>query len=458
MPLDMKPRRSRRSGLRRRSWLDSHLGDAVLIAGSGLIAFLILYGVVLLLWSAPGQDASALGQNDDTSALPTLPTVTPAAADFVLLPDGPPQAETDAAQTPTAATQPTIASSIGGNVAAPPPIILDTPPTEADLRAAAAIDDYVNGLVSDGVFSGAILVARNGAVVLNRGYGMANAEQNIANTPQTRFRLASLTKPFTAMAVLMLHHRGELHIYDPICIYLPECPETWRDITIRHLLSHTSGIPNYTDFLDYETTEMQRTAPEQLIARFKDLPLLEEPGFLYRYNNSGYVLLGVIIERVSGQSYEAFLQENIFDPLQMLNTGYDHNANAIQDGQALGYTTPGFEAPFLDASTLHASGSLYSTVEDMYRWDQALYSEYFVPATLRDEMFTPVQYGYGYGWKIDTWTGQLRYSHPGFINGFSNYIARYPEERMFVIVLSNAQNAPAQAMTEQIARIMTDNR
>jgi CubicO group peptidase (beta-lactamase class C family) len=314
----------------------------------------------------------------------------------------------------------------------------------------------MNDLASQGLFSGAILVARDGKILISRGYGMADWEQQIPNTAQTHFRLASLTKPITALAVMMLHARGELNIHDSICTYLPDCPETWQPVTVRHLLTHTSGIPNYTDFFEFESTEMVATTPEELIARFRDMPLLVTPGEAFYYDNSGYVLLGVIIEQVSGQTYEDFLQTNIFQPLQMHNSGYDHNVDVIRD-QAIGYVTPENPAPFLHTSTLHAAGSLYSTVEDMYRLDQALYTDYLLPQPLRDEMFTPLHYGYGYGWKIQTVGERRVISHPGFINGFSNYIARYPDEQVFVIVLSNLQTASSQQISEYLAQLVFDS-
>jgi CubicO group peptidase (beta-lactamase class C family) len=251
----------------------------------------------------------------------------------------------------------------------------------------------------------------------------------------------------------MLQEQGKLHIQDPICLYLQDCPDTWQPLTIRHLLTHTSGLPNYTDFIDYEDTEMLPTTTDELIARFRDKPLLFEPGSTYSYCNSGYVLLGVIVEQASGQAYEDFLQTHIFEPLEMHNTGYDHNVDVIRD-QASGYRAVNIKAPFLNTSTLHAAGSLYSTVEDMYRWDQALYTEQLISRPLLDEMFTPVLYNYGYGWKIDTLYGRRVINHTGFITGFSNYVARYPEENVFIIVLSNLEISWSQAIGEHLTRLV----
>lgn len=379
--------------------------------------------------------------------IPRLPTVTPwpTATQAVAHAPGPPaQATPPPVASPAAATLP--------QATMPPPLALHTslPPIHG---VAAAIDTYMNELVAANYFSGAILVAHNGTMLISKGYGMANAEEGIPNTPRTRFRLASLTKPFTAMAVLILQDRGKLHVQDPICAYVPDCPATWQGITIHHLLSHTSGIPNYTDFVDFDTTEMLPTTLDQLINRFKYEPLLFEPGTLYSYSNSGYVLLGLIIERVSGQTYAEFLRTNIFEPLEMRQTGYDNHGGDTGD-QAVGYVLVGQTADFIHPSTLYAAGALTSTVEDLYRWDQALSSEQLLPRQLLDEMFTPVLGTYGYGWHVATANDRRIVSHTGLINGFSNYIARYPDDHVTVIVLSNLQSSAPYVVGEYLAQFV----
>jgi CubicO group peptidase (beta-lactamase class C family) len=201
---------------------------------------------------------------------------------------------------------------------------------------------------------------------------------------------------------------------------------------------------------------MLPTSTEHLIARFSGMPLDVYPGTVYRYNNSGYVLLGVIVERAAGQSYESFLRTRIFEPLEMNNTGYDRNAERIVD-QAQGYAVVGDnpqEAPFLHASTLHAAGSLYSSIDDLHTWSSALFNGQIVPQPMLDEMFTPVLYSYGYGWKIETVLGRRSVGHPGFINGFSHYIARFPDDNVTIIVLSNLQTTPAQSINTNLAQIV----
>lgn len=292
-------------------------------------------------------------------------------------------------------------------------------------------------------FTGAVLVARNDEIVLSKGYDLADRDKQLPNTPQTKYRLASITKQFTAMAILILQTQGRLNVQELICRYMPECPASWQEITIHHLLTHTSGIPNFTDFSDYEATKATPTSPEQMVARFKDRPLDFPPGEAWTYSNSGYVVLGYIIEQVSGQSYEAFLQQSIFDPLRMTNTGYDHNDGSLATGYT-GVYDQWNEPDYIDMSIPYAAGGLYSTVEDLYRWDQALYTEQLVSQELLDLMFSPQAAnpsggpgGYGYGWFVGEMNQHTLADHAGGIEGFATLIRRYPEDKVTIIVLSN---------------------
>jgi CubicO group peptidase (beta-lactamase class C family) len=307
---------------------------------------------------------------------------------------------------------------------------------------ASEINAYLNTLAHLGSFSGSVLIARNGEVLLSKGYGFADREQKILNTPKTKFRLASITKQFTAMGIMILEAQGKLDVQGLICVYLSECPEAWETITIHHLLTHTSGIPNFTDFPDYQSTMATPSPPEQTINRFQDEPLDFQPGERWSYSNSGYILLGHIIERVSSQSYEDFLQENIFTPLQMTNTGYDHN----QDDLAVGYKSIFSKADFVDMSIPYAAGGLYSTVEDLYKWDQALYKNELLPQDYLDQIFAahvalPNSDGmaYGYGWVVGLEDRRQIITHGGGIEGFVTNIARYPEDETVIIILSNQQ-------------------
>ena len=319
----------------------------------------------------------------------------------------------------------------------------------------AKVDERLNAAVKAGQFSGAVLVARDGRVLVSKGYGMANLETETPNTAQTIFRLGSITKQFTATAILMLQEQGKLSVQDSICKYVADCPAAWQPVTLHHLLSHTAGMPNFTSFADYEKTMTMPTTVEGLIARFKDKPLDFQPGEKWSYSNSGYVLLGYVIEKASGQSYESFLQERIFTPLGMKSTGYEHSAKVLPH-RAAGYEPQGStlaNARYLDMTIPFSAGGLYSTVEDLYLWDQALYTEKLLSRKSLDTMFTPVKNNYGYGWGIDTQQGIKAIAHGGGINGFVTFIARYTDAKAVIIVLCNNMRANPGAVVRDLAKM-----
>ncbi|HTX38884.1 MAG TPA: serine hydrolase domain-containing protein [Bryobacteraceae bacterium] len=199
------------------------------------------------------------------------------------------------------------------------------------------MDQVVQSVVADHHFMGTVLVARDGQVLFSKGYGSADLEWNISNTPHTKFRLGSVTKQFTAASILLLEERGKLHVTDPVKKYLPDAPAAWDKMTIFHVLTHTAGIPNFTGFPDYMKLAPFPTTPAGLVARFLNKPLDFEPGEKWSYSNSGYVLLGYLLEKITGESYQKFLRENIFTPLGMQDSGYDSNT-AIIAHRASGYT------------------------------------------------------------------------------------------------------------------------
>lgn len=343
----------------------------------------------------------------------------------------------------------------------PSAIVTEVPspsPTVASEDTTSKIDKILTDHTEGETFTGAVLVARNDEILLSQGYGWADRDRQIPNSPQTKYRLGSITKQFTAMAILILQTRGELNVQEFICRHISECPDAWQEITIHHLLTHTAGIPNLTDFPDYKTFKATPTTPEQTIARFKDRPLDFQPGKRWSYSNSGYVLLGYVIEQVSGQSYEMFVQQNIFDPLQMTNTGYDHN----DDSLATGYTgmDSHWEKPdYIDMTLPYAAGGLYSTVEDLYRWDQALSTQQLVPRESLDLMFTPhakiaaFGLGYGYGWFVGKMNNHQAVSHGGGIDGFVTEIRRYIDDGITIIILSNRQTTDVPQLADQISSI-----
>jgi CubicO group peptidase (beta-lactamase class C family) len=318
------------------------------------------------------------------------------------------------------------------------------------------INDYMDALVKAGWFNGSILIAHNGKVLASKGYGMANFELDVPNTPQTKFRIGSITKPFTAMAIMLLQERGKLSDQDSICKYLVECPSGWESITLRHLLSHTSGLAKHDNAGEYLKTAMNRMTLTQLIDSFKNKPADFKPGEKLDYNNNGYILLGHVIEKVSGQSYEAFMRDNIFDPLKMMDTGYDNHEPIIKN-RAAGYRRESgtlLNAAYIDQSQPFSAGALYSTTEDLLRLDQALYDGKFLTRKSLDAMFTPVIGNYGYGWFINKQFNRLAISHPGGVPGSAGMITRYPEDKLLIVVLSNLENSRIIRASNDLAAIV----
>ncbi|MGB3074699.1 MAG: serine hydrolase domain-containing protein, partial [Chitinophagales bacterium] len=330
------------------------------------------------------------------------------------------------------------------------------------------IDQLINTYAKYGQFNGSVLISEKGEIIYKKGFGLANVEWNIPNQPDTKHRLASMTKQFTAMLILQLVSENKLKLQVPISAYLPDYPKKTGDIiTIHQLLTHTSGIPNYTDFASYRDIMRDPYRPEELVDLFADSSLQFTPGEKFSYSNSGYILLGFIIEKITGKNYEQVLQEKILTPLKMNNTGYDH-ANTIIKNRASGYYKVGnnFQnAGYIDMSTPFAAGAIYSTVEDLYLWDQALYTEKLLPDKYRDLLFGKYipeseRSYYGYGWSIgempvgNTKEQLQTISHSGFINGFNTLITRIPSDKSLIVLLSNAGGAPLDQMTIAINGIL----
>lgn len=285
---------------------------------------------------------------------------------------------------------------------------------------------------------------------------MANIELQVPNTTKTKFRLGSITKQFTATAIMMLAQQGKLAVDDPLGKHLDPTPGAWSGVTLHHLLCHTSGIPNFTSLPDYAQTIRLATTPAQIIARFKDMPLEFTPGEKFAYSNSGYVVLGAVIEKASGKPYEQFLKEAIFEPLGMRDTGYDHHDQVLAN-RASGYDKRDGRlqnAAFIDMSLPFAAGGLYSTIEDLRRWDRALRSDSLLSAAAVAKMFTPVQDDYGYGWQMETRCERRLVKHGGGINGFSTYMIHIPDMQSLVVVLSNVASHRPGRMAHDLVSIL----
>jgi CubicO group peptidase (beta-lactamase class C family) len=308
------------------------------------------------------------------------------------------------------------------------------------------LDRAVKEMTQDNTkFMGTVLVARDGQVLLSRGYGFANLEWEIANTPDTKFRLGSISKQFTAACILLLEERGKLKVTDLVKQHLGDTPPAWDKITIHQVLSHTSGIPSITEFPEFGTMKRRTMTLEQTYRVYSAKPLEFDPGTRWKYSNSGYLLLSHLVEKVSGQRYEDFLTANILGPAGMHDSGYDLSSRILKH-RAAGYTPFGnliLNADFVDMTIPSGAGALYSTTGDLLRWEQALFGGRIVSAESLRKMTTPVMHDYGYGLFVAVRNKHKRIEHSGGIEGFNTHLAWLPDDKLVVVVLANLNgNAP----------------
>ncbi|WP_035375081.1 serine hydrolase [Pseudoduganella violaceinigra] len=320
------------------------------------------------------------------------------------------------------------------------------PACAADLSA--AIDATVRPMFNTGTPGASVIVLKNGQTVFRQAYGMADLDKKQAATPDMAFRLGSITKQFTATAILMLAEQGKLKTSDDIRKYLPGFPDKGKTITIEHLLTHTSGIPSFTGQLHYQANMAKDMTVDGMIATFQDLPLEFTPGERFAYNNSGYFLLGAIIEKVSGMPYADFVAARIFTPLHMRHTAYEgHQRGKVAQVQGYSHTDGKFApATPLSMTQPYAAGALVSTVDDLARWEHAIAAHKLISQASWKQAFTPYTLaggkstGYGYGWEIGTLQGSPTIAHGGGINGFATHGVRLPAEGVYVAVLTNSDS------------------
>jgi len=297
----------------------------------------------------------------------------------------------------------------------------------------------------------AIIVVKNGLVIFRKGYGVANLELNVPIRPEMVFRLASITKQFTAVAIMMLVEQGKLSLQDDLTKFFPDYPTGGKRITIENLLTHTSGIKEYTEKL-WPARMREDLRLERLIEVFKNEGLQFDPGTKASYSNSNYILLGAVIEKVSGTEYRRFIENNIFKPLGMKHSYYEGIQEVIPD-RVSGYVKADdayFNAPYFSTNQLYAAGALCSSVDDLALWDAATYSEKLLKRSSWERIFTPYKLAagevsdYGFGWAISRFAGRTTASHTGGVPGFTAYTLRLPEDRVYVAILSNDWRAPVQ--------------
>lgn len=318
------------------------------------------------------------------------------------------------------------------------------------------VDQLVQSQVEAGQFSGTVLIGRDGQIIFERGYGLANREWNMPNDGQTKFRLGSVTKQFTAASILLLAEQGRLRLDDPVSTHIVDAPASWDGITLRHLLSHTSGIPNFTNFPDFFALNTQPATLDSLITRFRNKPLEFTPGTAFNYSNSGYVLLTAVIEKASSQSYEAFVAEKIFQPLGLSQTGYDRH-ETILPHRASGYTPSegGMKnARYADMSIPVGAGALYSTARDLMKWNEALFGGKLLKQESVAQMIMPVMNGSALGLFVRLENGTPIIWHNGRIDGFNTYLAWEAETRTSIVVLGNMNGPGPDAIGNQLTTLV----
>lgn len=326
--------------------------------------------------------------------------------------------------------------------------------------SAKAVDEYVQKQMTNRRIPGvAVAVIKDGKPVLAKGYGLANVELNVPTNENTVFQLASVTKQFTATGIMLLVEEGKLTLDDKLPKFFDKLPEAWSNVTVRQLLNHTSGIKSYTNLPGFAKNLRKDYTKDEIIKMAADVPVEYAPGEKYNYNNTGFYLLGMIIEKVSGKEYGAFLQERIFQPLGMTETRLN-DLREVLKGRATGYALEKGKlrnGEYVSPTQPFSAGALVSTVVDLAKWDAALYTDKLLKRATLEQMWTPEKLNngsplnYGYGWGVDVYRTRKRISHGGGINGFSTFIARFVDDKLTVIVLTNQESADAGALAAGIA-------
>ena len=318
------------------------------------------------------------------------------------------------------------------------------------------ISEYLESYTKLWSFSGSIIAINDGKILFKKAYGYANIEHKVKNTTETKYRIWSITKQFTAAAILILEERGLLRVEDSLKKYFPDCIQLNPNITIHHLLTHTSGIFNYSDLPDsHKTFHRMCHKKSDLIKMFLSKPLNFEPGTQWEYSNTGYYLLGMLIEKLSGKSYSEFLTENIFIPLGMFNTSVDDDKKIIENIASGYYLNRNdlIHCNYINMDLVLSSGGIYSTVEDLFIWDKALNSDKLLSRKSVKKMNTPYKNNYGYGVFIETNNNRRVVQHNGGCEGFLTEIHRYVDDNFAVVILSNYGFTAVNKLCNEIASI-----
>lgn len=325
----------------------------------------------------------------------------------------------------------------------------------------AKLDELLTAYSKINKFNGTALVAQKGKILLEKGYGMKDANLSLTNDVNTIYQIGSVTKQFTAAVILHLEEQNKLSIKDKLSKYFPDFANG-NKITIENLLTHTSGIYNYTNDSTFMANEITHNyTRDKMIALFKNKPLDFEPGAKWSYSNSGYSMLGYIIEKVTNKSYEQVVHEIILEPLHMNHSGFDFTHLKSAD-KAIGYFVLNGNikavAPIVDSTVSFSAGALYSTVEDLYKWDRSIYSNTILKPESWKTALTPYKDKYGYGWLIDTLYNRQVTMHSGGIHGFNSNMFRMPQDEIVIILLNNKRNPTLNEITKGLAAILLDQK
>ncbi|WP_100612081.1 serine hydrolase [Confluentibacter lentus] len=326
------------------------------------------------------------------------------------------------------------------------------------------LDDFFNTFFTEDGVGCATLISKNGHIIYEKGFGKADIELNVATNPSNIFRIGSITKQFTAITILQLYEQGKLDLNDAIQTHVPDFPVHSKKITIKNLLTHTSGIKNLTEIEDLEIKQTPYST-EELIDLFKNMPLDFQPGEKYSYSNSGYILLGYIIEKITGKAYADYIQSNIFDTLGMTDSYYDSSTTIIQN-RAKGYDLDAdyklVNSGYLNTTFPYAAGGLIMSVQDYFKWHEGLITNKLVkketlqkawmPFQLNNKTFTP----YGYGWALGDIFGSKKIEHGGHINGFNCKATYLPQEDILVVTFSNGSFINTDIINDQVAAIVAE--
>jgi CubicO group peptidase (beta-lactamase class C family) len=305
----------------------------------------------------------------------------------------------------------------------------------------------------DGVPGAAVRVIYGGEQLLTREFGFADIDRQIPVTAATNFRLASLTKQFTAMSVLILVEEGRLSLDATLPELIAGFPSYAKNISVGYLLQHRSGLMDYESIMPEDVSEQVHDSDVLQMMMEADQTYFE-PGTEYRYSNSGYAVLAMLVERLSGKTFAEFLRERIFEPIGMNNTLAFEDGVSTVPTRAYGYTVRDNAVEFTDQSPYSAvlgDGGIYSSLDDLFLWDQSLYTDDLITADSKALMLTPALENYGFGWRIDDYKGHRRYHHSGSTSGFRNYIVRFPDLKLTVIVLTNRAEPDVTSLAERVA-------